>query len=121
MRYVAKMVCRLVYVEKEVRIFLSVFGGLLTTREEFRQDFFRLMVRSAKLKLFVPRTDSALILFNLKCHFFLKGLIQIIKKNQEQLIKRRKMVCSEMFHSREHITNIILTDKKGINFSFQTD
>lgn len=53
--------------------------------------------------------------------FFFKRTYPNNKKNQEQLIKRRKMVCSEMFHSREHITNIILTDKKGINFSFQTD
>lgn len=46
---------------------LSVFTWRTFNCE--RPIFFRLIIRTANLQEFVPRTDSALILFDLKCHF----------------------------------------------------
>lgn len=50
-----------------VYFYLEVFSS----QEGFQADFFRL----PELQLFVPCTDSALIIFYLKCHLKKKKLI----------------------------------------------
>ena len=69
MSYVGTMVCRH---DEKGRICLLLSRGLFTTGR-FSGRFFRL----PELQLFVPCTDSALIIFYLKCH---------LKKKKKELI-----------------------------------